>query len=270
MHLKRWITGLIALPILVFFIYAGGIPFFLLVAAATVLSLREYFGIVYARTDQRLTGSLPILGWISSLLVVVAAQLRSPGGMLAALVFNLMISATASVLEYGRRPHTLDALARQVLGVVYLPLLFAFLILIRHLEAGAIWLFLTLAVVFAGDTTALYAGTFFGRRKLIPSVSPGKTVVGSAGGLLANAAVGALAKMLLLPVISWPKILTFSILVGAAGQIGDLFESVIKRTSRIKDSGGILPGHGGILDRIDALLFAAPVAYLFIIHIFQS
>lgn len=268
MHLKRWITGLIALPFLFFFILIGGVPFFLLIAAATVISLREYFAIAFAGAHQRLTDALPVVGWISSLLLLAAAQWGSAGGMTAALVFNLIFGATASVLEYGRRPDTLNSLAKQMLGLVYLPLLFGFLILIRSHENGAIWLFLMLAVVFAGDTAALYAGTAFGRRKLIPAVSPGKTVEGSCGGLLANVAVGVLAKLTLLPVLSWPKLLVFCLAIGAAGQVGDLFESVIKRTSGIKDSGGILPGHGGILDRIDALLFAAPVAYLFVVHIF--
>jgi phosphatidate cytidylyltransferase len=159
-------------------------------------------------------------------------------------------------------------MAKQVLGLVYLPLLFGLLILIRRHDNGAIWLFFTLAIVFAGDTTALYTGTFFGRNKLIPSVSPGKTVEGALGGLLANVAVGTIVKLWLLPALTWPKVIGFSLAIGAAGQVGDLFESVIKRTSRIKDSGAILPGHGGILDRIDALLFAAPVAYLFVVHIF--
>lgn len=268
MHLKRWITGLIALPILFFFILVGGMPFFLLIAAATLLSLREYFGIVYAQTNQRLTGALPVIGWLSAFLLVAAAQLGSLEGMAAALVFNLIFAATATVLEYGRYPNALDSMAKQVLGLVYLPLLFGFLILIRSSDNGAIWLFFTLAIVFAGDTTALYTGTFFGRSKLIPSVSPGKTVEGALGGLLANAAVGTLLKLWLLPALTWPKVIAFSLAIGAAGQIGDLFESVIKRTSRIKDSGAILPGHGGILDRIDALLFAAPVAYLFVVHIF--
>jgi len=268
MHLKRWITGLVALPILFFFIYAGGMPFFLLIIAAAVVSLREYYAIVYAQSNRRLTGALPVLGWISALLLLVAAQFGSMPGVVGALVFNLIFAAAAAVLEFGENPDALDGLAKQLLGLVYLPLLFAFLLFLRGRDGGAVWLFFMLAVVFAGDTCALYAGTFFGRHKLIPAVSPGKTVEGSVGGLLANVAVGALAKLFVLTALSWPEVVAFSLAVGTAGQIGDLFESVIKRTSRIKDSGGILPGHGGILDRIDALLFAAPVGYVFVAYIF--
>jgi phosphatidate cytidylyltransferase len=130
------------------------------------------------------------------------------------------------------------------------------------------WIFLLMAVVFAGDTSAYYVGSYWGRHKLSPAISPGKTIEGSAGGLAANLTVGAIGKALFFPGLSWSASILFFLAVGAAGQMGDLFESEMKRFSGIKDSGNILPGHGGILDRIDALLFASPVAYIFIRFIF--
>jgi phosphatidate cytidylyltransferase len=99
---------------------------------------------------------------------------------------------------------------------------------------------------------------------LSPAVSPGKTIEGSIGGLAGNLVVGAIGKYFFLSAMPWGLCLLFFIVVGVAGQVGDLFESELKRSSGIKDSGGILPGHGGVLDRIDALLFASPVAYVFI------
>ena len=148
------------------------------------------------------------------------------------------------------------------------PYLLSFLILIRAGSSGMIWIFLLLAVIFAGDTSAYYVGSYLGRHKLSPAVSPGKTIEGSIGGLAANLVVGAIGKYFFLPEIPWGLCLLFFIAVGVAGQVGDLFESELKRSSGIKDSGGILPGHGGILDRIDALLFASPVAYIFVRYIF--
>jgi len=116
---------------------------------------------------------------------------------------------------------------------------------------------------FSGDIGALYVGTFLGRHKLCPSVSPKKTIEGALGGLAANLMIGLTVKAFFLPSLSWGHAILLILLIGIAGQIGDLFESILKRTAGIKDSGGILPGHGGMLDRIDALLFAGPVAWIF-------
>jgi phosphatidate cytidylyltransferase len=106
-----------------------------------------------------------------------------------------------------------------------------------------------------------------GRHKLNPAVSPGKTIEGAIGGLAGNILVGSIAKFFFLPALSWGPSILFFLAAGLAGQVGDLFESEFKRASKIKDSGGILPGHGGFLDRIDALLFASPVAYFFKVYI---
>ena len=111
-------------------------------------------------------------------------------------------------------------------------------------------------------------GSYLGRHKLNPAVSPGKTIEGAVGGLVGNLLVGSIGKFFFFPAHPWGSAVLFFIAVGLAGQVGDLFESLFKRTSKIKDSGGILPGHGGVLDRIDALLFASPVAYFFKIYIY--
>jgi len=157
---------------------------------------------------------------------------------------------------------------RQLQGIIYIPVLLSFLILIRGSSSGMIWIFVLLAVIFAGDTGAYYVGSYLGRHKLSPAVSPGKTIEGAIGGLAANLVIGSVGKAFFLSELSWGLSLLFFLAVGIAGQVGDLFESELKRSSGIKDSGGILPGHGGILDRIDALLFASPVAYIFIRYIF--
>ena len=143
----------------------------------------------------------------------------------------------------------------------------ALLVLLRAAPDGAAWVFLVCAVIFAGDTAALYAGTLWGRHKLCPAISPGKTVEGALAGLAANLLVGMAVAAIFLPAVGWLEPRLFAAAAGLAGQAGDLFESELKRMSNIKDSGGILPGHGGVLDRIDALLFAAPVAFAFRIYL---
>ena len=267
MHKKRWITGLVAAPFLVFSIQQGGIWILILVVTAAELGLWEYFRIVRGENEKILSG-LPVIGFFSAVLVLYAAFKNAPDLMATALVFNLVASALLVVLRFGVAPEMIKDVTKQVLGVTYIPLLLAFLLLIRNDADGTVWIYFILAIVFAGDISALYIGSAYGRHKLSPAVSPGKTIEGSLGGLAANLAIGCMIKLLFLPTLSWPLTVLFCLLVGAAGQLGDLFESVLKRSSRVKDSGGLLPGHGGILDRIDALLFAAPIAYLFKIHIF--
>jgi phosphatidate cytidylyltransferase len=260
MYLKRWITGLAALPFLGYFIYRGEMWFFLMVTAAAELGLWEYFRIVL-KQEEKIVAALPLLGYLVTGGLLWAAYKGAPDLMTTVLAFNLMAGGLLTVLQFGTLPGTLKFFAKQILGIAYVPLFASFLLLIRSGANGMGWIFFLLFIVFAGDTSALYVGTFYGRHKLSPAVSPGKTVEGSLGGLGANLIFGALAKMLFLPGLTWPQTLLCSLLIGAAGQAGDLFESMLKRASRVKDSGTLLPGHGGILDRIDALLFAAPVAY---------
>jgi phosphatidate cytidylyltransferase len=169
----------------------------------------------------------------------------------------------------------LEVVGQQIQGIIYVPVLLSFLVFIRYQENGTTWIFSLLCIIFAGDIGAYYVGTYFGRRKLLPRVSPGKTIEGALGGLCANIAVGSLINANLhrlpwgldMPGWPWGVAVLFFMSAGLLGQFGDLFESQFKRAANIKDSGNILPGHGGLLDRIDALLFAAPVAYIFKMYV---
>ena len=136
------------------------------------------------------------------------------------------------------------------------------LVLIRNGADGVNWIFFLFSVVFVGDAAAFYTGSRIGRHKLIPAVSPGKSVEGSLAGLAGNIAAGLLCKIFLAIPIPWLGCVLFAFLIGIAAQVGDFFESLMKRAAGVKDSGNLLPGHGGILDRFDASLFAAPVLYL--------
>ncbi len=157
---------------------------------------------------------------------------------------------------------------KQIQGVFYIPVLLGFFVLIRNSSDGIVWIFFLLALVFSGDTGAFYGGRFFGKKKLCPWVSPGKTVAGAVGGIISNIIITLVFYRFFFSDYNLAGLLIMSVLSGAFGQVGDLFESVLKRAANIKDSGSILPGHGGILDRIDALIFAAPVIYIFKEYIF--
>lgn len=264
MHLKRWITGLTALPILIVLIFKGGtLSFTLLVAIVCVLALWEYFRIVFNHRTDVFKDPILMLAFIFGPVIIWSAHKNSFDAILALVSLNLMISGFISLTRFKSDALVFETVFKQVLGLIYIPFFLSYLILIRNGINGAAWIFSLLFIVFAGDTCALYAGSFLGRRKLCPSVSPGKTIEGAVGGLAANLGMGAILKGFFLPASPWGCSIIFFLSVGIAGQVGDLFESEIKRSSNVKDSGGILPGHGGMLDRIDAILFTAPVAYFF-------
>jgi phosphatidate cytidylyltransferase len=260
-HLKRWITGLAALPALVVCVLIGGPVLSSLVGVAAIACLWEYFRLFRPAPAVVVSDPIQAAGFASGAALILLAHVGRPDLMPLLLAGDVVLCGALSLREFGTDRSVLERTARQIQGVVYIPLLLSLVVLLRATADGATWIFLLCAVVFAGDTAALYAGTLWGRHKLCPSISPGKTVEGALGGLVANLLVGIAGKILFLPGVEWATCLLFSIGAGLAGQVGDLFESELKRVAGIKDSGNLLPGHGGVLDRIDALLFAAPVAY---------
>ena len=266
MHRKRWITGIVALPFLIYLIYTGGVAFASMIAVASLLAFWEYFRIVFDSPDTNLRKVVTAIGYLTALSMVAVAYRCSVEMIIVVMGANIIISSLVFLFFFKSNLQMIESIRIQLQGVIYIPLSLSILVLIRNGTDGVAWIFFLLAIIFAGDTSAFYFGTYFGRHKLSPSVSPGKTIEGSIGGFLANILVGSVFKLFLFPYLSWGICFFFFILIGAAGQVGDLFESALKRMSGVKDSGTILPGHGGILDRIDALLFATPVMYFFIIY----
>jgi len=264
MHLKRWLTAIVGIPLLVLIIsFGGSLLFTLLIIVISWIALWEYFRIVASPNDGNAYRIIPPVAYITGVFILWAAYKQSPETIVAIIAFNLILCASVGVFCFEKDSNTPAIITRQVLGSVYIPLFLAYLILLRNVSLGSSWIFFLLAVIFAGDTGAYYVGSYFGRHKLCPAVSPKKTVEGALGGLAANLLIGALFKNYLMPNQSWWIVSLLFITMGVAGQVGDLFESQFKRVGGIKDSGTLLPGHGGILDRIDALLFAAPVVYYF-------
>ena len=154
-------------------------------------------------------------------------------------------------------------------GFLYVPLLLSHLVMIRMLPHGVSWLFLIMVIVMTGDSAAFYVGSSFGKTKLYPAVSPKKSVEGSLGGLAGSVIGALLARVLFFPELTVVDCIATALLLGVLGQLGDLFESLIKRSCGVKDSGVIFPGHGGILDRLDSILFAAPAAFYYAYFLFR-
>jgi len=264
LHLKRWITSIIAVPLLLLLIFKGGpLLFAIFIGVVCLFTLWEYFNIVFHPKGLDKQDFIPILGFVIGPGMIWAAYGNSFRIVLGLISFNLIIAGIISLLDFKKDSTAPENVAKQILGIIYIPLLLSYLVMIRNAASGIIWICFLLCIVFVGDIGAFYVGSYLGRHKLCPAVSPKKTIEGSIGGLVANLGAGALFKSFFLPALSWGMSILFFLSLGIAGQVGDLFESEYKRSADIKDSGIIVPGHGGILDRIDALLFAAPVAYFF-------
>lgn len=159
-------------------------------------------------------------------------------------------------------PYALQLQTAGLMGFFYCGIFPGLTVHIIGMVDGDKWLFGLLLIVFAGDTFAYLAGRFFGRHKLLEAVSPKKTIEGSIGGLGGSALAGLVMGLTFLPDRPlWALVLT-ALVTGLFAQVGDLFESLLKRIADVKDSGAIMPGHGGILDRVDGVLFAAPIYYV--------
>ncbi len=272
MHAKRWITSIIAIPVIVALIFlAPPIVFAVFIAAIALIAMWEYFFIIFNGEQKRIYTPIPIWGGLAGVLIIIAAAGSRLDLILALLLISAMGAALLSMPGFRRGPQqVLNLVSREVQAVVYIPLSLATLVLLRAAPNGHVWIFFLLFIIFSGDVGAFYVGTYLGRHKLSPAISPGKTIEGAVGGLLTNLVVGLAFKLIFLPHLPIFETVVFILMTGIAGQVGDLYESELKRAANIKDSGTILPGHGGMLDRIDALLFGAPLAYLFYVYCLHS
>ena len=267
MHFKRWISGLTGAVILITILVRGGqYGFIMFVTLASVIAFHEYQRIVRSKNRIKTGKLIFAIGHITGIFILLSAH-AAPDHIPIIFAANLIICGSIAVFQSKVDPNVLEVFMYEILGILYIPFFLSYAVLIRNLPHGITLVFWILVVVFTGDVAALYAGTYFGKHKLWPTVSPKKTMEGSMGGICANLFFGLAFPSIFLSSISPFKCVIFSLFVGCIGQVGDLFESLLKRSADVKDSGTIMPGHGGILDRIDAVLFALPFTYYYFLFI---
>lgn len=267
----RILLALVGIPLTLGLIYAGGWVLVAALGGVAGIGAWELFRMARVAGNEPLDTAGIVLA-ASVPLLVHASYLGVYGATLtgAVIVFLTLLASVIWLRGPSRKP--LVVLGLTVTGAIY-PALVTYIYPLRHHDyavgalAGTMLVMFPVTVTWATDTGAYAFGRIFGRHKLIPSVSPAKTVEGAMGGLLiAVAGAWAYVQFLLEPFAQLSLapigILVFGVIVGVVGQVGDLAESLLKRDAGVKDSSRLLPGHGGILDRFDSLLFVLPVAYL--------
>jgi len=257
----RLATAAVAIPLLLALIFWAPVwGFSLVVSVLAVLALAEYASLAFPAQPRERSGVL-VLG-----LILIAAAARGPGAdVFAALTLVVMLGLVAIVLGRSDFDRGLADLGLAMIGILYVGFLLPHFVWLRRIENGPAWITFVIAVGMAGDTGGYFAGRAFGRHRLIPGVSPGKTVEGAVGILAASLVAGAACKLILLRSRSWTEMLCLALAMGVLGQLGDLSESVMKRSFGAKESGWIFPGHGGVLDRIDSLLFPVSFVYYYLL-----
>lgn len=254
--LIRIVSALVALPFVLYLIYLGGWPFAALVAVVNVVCLHEL-------TTMTMPGDRPAQLFVTVLGLLAFAGILVGGGASPAGFAASAVAVIAVLLFFLFHIGELDTAARRM-GYAFLALAWSALLLgaigaLRLLPEGGAWVLQACVLAWGSDTGAYFAGRFLGKKKLYERVSPKKTWAGAIGGVASATALAFVFHHFFGPVALTPVHLAILAPIGAAlGQLGDLAESLLKRSVGVKDSGKIMPGHGGLLDRIDALLLTGP------------
>lgn len=260
---KRVLSGLLFLPL--FYLVAWKLPsayFTALVLAAAAIGQHEFYRMARAR-GYRPGIALGIL--IGALLVLEFHHPLAPAlGRFFPVAAGVLVIMIARLFSPMPVDGAIEDVASTVLGVFYVAMLFAFQVWIRMGVDGKQWLVFLYFTIWASDIGAYSIGIPFGKHRLYEKVSPKKSIEGLAGALAASAGMALLCRVWFMPSIGSGEIVVIALALAVAGTIGDLVESLFKRAAGVKDSGGLIPGHGGILDRMDSMLFAAPVLYYYL------
>lgn len=260
MHGRRLLSALILVPLFILVVvYGGEAGFALLMMGGAGFGLWEFIRLVDSFPGLR--GMLSLLGGIG---LVGAAYVGGWEWFGLGVTLLLLLQLSLAVVEGEDMEGNVRRAGLRILGMLYVACPLSVAVALRGMPRGEEYILLTCGIVWLGDTAAFYAGSALGRHPLAPLVSPNKSVEGGVAGLITSmGGAWLLARALGIPLGSVASLLLGGV-IGGVGQMGDLTESFIKRGLHVKDTGRLIPGHGGMLDRIDSLLLAIPVFYLWV------
>ncbi len=256
--MKRIVSSVIFLPIFILIVqYGNGPIFFIFLSLILLVALYEFFTLLEKNDQKCMLFPGMALGWLV-LFSFFNKQNHTLYPALAILIFGVFLT---KLLSEKPMHSTLEQISNTFFGELYIGFLLGYLISIRQYEEGRKLIFMLFLIIWLGDTFAYYIGSLLGNHKLAPAISPNKSLEGALGGL-GGSLVGVLVAQywFSLPISAFHGVI-LGLVSGVAGQMGDLCESMLKRNLKVKDSGFLIPGHGGVLDRLDSVLFSAPVFY---------
>ncbi len=257
--MNRAISGAIAIPVAAgIVLYGSPWLFFAFVCLLMLIACHEYFSMISGIGIE----GFPYVGMALSVLLLLTFYLDGRFLTEWGLVTILSLFAAWCAREQNVKV-AIDQISFTLLGIFYLGGLSGYFLLLRGLDGGQHWILFLFLVIWTGDIAAYYWGRYIGKKPMAPIVSPGKTWEGAIAGIAGNLAAAGLAKLWFMTGVSAVHCLIAALICGIIGQFGDLAESLLKRNAGVKDSGTIIPGHGGILDRVDSLLFAGPALYCY-------
>jgi phosphatidate cytidylyltransferase len=260
--MPRILIALGSLPIIFACTYYGSWAFFIFVTTLALLSLNEFYSLMNRKgySPSYLVGGVAAIffTWFTTYTVKHPNWEPYATGILTTAI---ILTFSAGIFLKKAQDSTVNA-SITLLGILYIGWMFCYFILIRELTYHGAYLFFLMIAVWAGDTTAYFIGTKFGRIKLSPYISPKKTVEGAVSGLIVSVISAAVFSTII--GMSMLHGIILGVIIGIVGQVSDLVESLIKRDAGVKDSSNLVPGHGGVLDRMDSFILTAPIMYYYI------
>jgi phosphatidate cytidylyltransferase len=273
--LTRVLVAFVFAPVVIYITLLGRLPFLILIEVLIILGLLEFLRLSKAKNSEIVKIPLIILG----VFLALSAYLWGERVFLFSILGILYLSALILVIK-GKTEGATSNLALSLLGFFYVAGLFSYLILLREMPSriildrfaslttsykmGGVWIVYLLLCIWSCDTFAYFIGAPLGKHPLSPRVSPKKTVEGFGGGILGAIAAAFFSHFVFFSSAQLKDLLIISMIVAFVGQVGDLTESLFKRDAQFKDTSNIIPGHGGILDRFDSLLFVSPLVYYYL------
>jgi phosphatidate cytidylyltransferase len=267
----RVVTAVVGVPLIILAIWFGDPWITLFIAAAALAGTYEFYHI--ANFDRR--EPLLYLGLLWTLALVLSPHYRNPN-LLPIVVTAAMLVSLICLLLRPSREKAFHQWAWTIVGALYVGWMLSYWLNLRGLEDGRNWVYLAMLTTFGNDTGAYFIGRARGKRKLAPRISPSKTWEGAVGGLICAILAATVIAMILRRIsvelgapfaFTYWQVITLGFLVGLFAQLGDLAESLLKRNMGVKESGNLLPGHGGVLDRFDSLIFVGAVVYYYVLWV---
>lgn len=247
-------------PLVVLLIgYGQKLGLLLLILAAISQGLREFYGLTLPESRLRDKAAGISIG----LCLPIGAHFGQGETVLALLALAAVVVFLLAVAQPRDFSTVVSYMSVLLFGIMYVSFLLSHIVLLGNQPRGAQWILFLLFTIWAGDTLAYFTGMLFGKHKLYPRISPKKSVEGLLGGLVGSTTTALLCRRFLLPELAWSHALFLGFFLMILGQLGDFGESLIKRSVHVKDSSQLLPGHGGVLDRLDSFLFSAPFLYYY-------